>query len=82
MTRPYVLTQGAAADLRGIIRYTIRQLGEEQSLVYAAQLNAAAREVAQGTGTFKNWMKFCPIYVCGTRASIFCSACHGQSSQH
>jgi len=53
MTRPYVLTRGAAADLRGIIRYSAEKWGEAQSLAYAAQLEAAACEVALGQGVFK-----------------------------
>lgn len=53
MTRPYVLSRGAAADLRDIVRYTVETWGEAQSVAYVAELEAAACEVAQGQGAFK-----------------------------
>ncbi|MCK9510769.1 MAG: type II toxin-antitoxin system RelE/ParE family toxin [Pigmentiphaga sp.] len=53
MTRPYVLTRGAAADLRGIVRYTIEQWGEAQCKIYIAQLEAAGCELAKGQGPYK-----------------------------
>ncbi|WP_242675244.1 type II toxin-antitoxin system RelE/ParE family toxin [Phytopseudomonas dryadis] len=56
MTRPYVLTQGAAADLRDIVRYTIGQWGETQCRAYIAQIEEAASELARGQGAFKHLM--------------------------
>jgi plasmid stabilization system protein ParE len=53
MTRPYVLTRSAAADLRGIVRYTLEQWGEAQCRTYVAQIETAASELALGKGTFK-----------------------------
>jgi plasmid stabilization system protein ParE len=60
MTRPYVLTRGAASDLRGIVRYTAEKWGEAQSLAYVAELETAASEVAQGKGVFKQWNDVLP----------------------
>jgi len=53
MTRPYVLTRGAAADLRGIVRYTVEQWGEVQCKAYIAQLEDAGCELAKGQGPYK-----------------------------
>jgi plasmid stabilization system protein ParE len=53
MTRPYALTRSAAADLRGIVRYTLEQWGERECRTYIAQIETAASELALGNGTFK-----------------------------
>ena len=60
MTRPYVLTRGAAADLRDIVRYTAETWGQAQSLAYAGQLETAASEVALGKGVFKKLDELLP----------------------
>jgi len=52
MTRPYVLSRGAAADLRDIVRYTVGTWGETQSVAYVAELENAACEVSDGQGVF------------------------------
>lgn len=38
MTRPYILTKGAEADLRDIMRYTVAKWGENQCRVYMSDL--------------------------------------------
>ena len=54
MTRPYVVSKGAAADLREITRYTLAQWGETQCRTYIAELERAATTVAKGDGIFKD----------------------------
>jgi plasmid stabilization system protein ParE len=53
--RPYVLTKGAADDLRGISRYTAETWGEAQRRAYVQQLQEAASEVAEGRSVFRDW---------------------------
>ncbi|MBO9331226.1 type II toxin-antitoxin system RelE/ParE family toxin [Achromobacter xylosoxidans] len=60
MTRPYVLSRGAAADLRGIVRHTLETWGEAQAVAYVAELETAACEVAQGQGVFKQLDELLP----------------------
>lgn len=52
MKRYYVLSPGAAADLRAIARYTVEKWGEQQARRYLADLEAAAEGMASGTGAF------------------------------
>ena len=54
MTPPYRLTKGAAADLRGIVRYTVEQWGKEQCRTYVTQIEKTARALAEGEGQFKS----------------------------
>jgi len=54
MTPPYRLTKGAAADLRGIVRYTLEQWSKEQCRTYVAQIEETASALAKGEGPFKN----------------------------
>ena len=54
MTAPYILTRGAAADLRDLVRYTFQTWGPAQCRVYVAQIEEAATELALGQGIFKN----------------------------
>jgi plasmid stabilization system protein ParE len=60
MTPPYVLTRSAAADLRGIVRYTLREWGETQCRAYLAEIEAAASALANGAGMFKRMDDLCP----------------------
>jgi plasmid stabilization system protein ParE len=60
MTRPYVLTRSAAADLRGIVRYTVKQWGEARCRAYIAQIETAANELALGKGTCKQLDELIP----------------------
>lgn len=60
MTLPYRLTQGAAADLRGIVRHTVEQWGEARCRTYIAHIEETARTLATGEGVFKNLDVLCP----------------------
>lgn len=54
MTRPYVLSPGAAADLREIARYTVANWGQARCRSYVADLERAALALAAGEGMFKD----------------------------
>lgn len=54
MTRPYRLTQGAAADLRDIVSYTVEQWGEARCRAYIARIEETTQALATGEGVFKN----------------------------
>jgi toxin ParE1/3/4 len=56
----YVVSKGAAADLRDITKYTISTWGEAQCKVYVAELEAAAQAVAKGEGAFKDMSQLLP----------------------
>jgi toxin ParE1/3/4 len=58
--RAYVVSKGAAADLREITTYTRAAWGEAQSKSYIAELDAAARAVAKGEGAFKELSSLLP----------------------
>ncbi len=53
MTRPYVLTRGAADDLGDIVRYTLQTWGQNQCRAYVARIDEAATELALGNGPFR-----------------------------
>lgn len=53
MTRPYLLTRGAATDLRHIVRYTVQTWGEAQCRTYIEQIETATTEIALGEGPFR-----------------------------
>jgi len=53
VTVPYRLTRSAAADLRGIVRYTVEHWGEAQCRTYVTQIEEAACALAKGQGSFK-----------------------------
>lgn len=74
MTRAYILSKGAAADLREITRYTLATWGEAQCRVYIADLEAAAAAVSRGKGVFKDMGALLPdlrMAACG-KHFIFC----------
>ena len=54
MRRPYVVSKGAAADLRDITKYTVAKWGQAQCRAYSAELERAAEAVAKGEGVFKD----------------------------
>lgn len=54
MTRNYVLTDAAEADLRGIIRYTRDQWGEAQLRRYIARLEEGITRLASSQQSFKD----------------------------
>ncbi len=60
MTRSYVLTQSAAADLREITRYSIKQWGEAQTRTYIAKLEQSVEALAKGEGFYKDWSELHP----------------------
>lgn len=60
MTKRYVLTSAAEADLRGIVRYTRRQWGDAQVRRYIADLEQGIACLAAGQGTFKDLSELYP----------------------
>jgi plasmid stabilization system protein ParE len=54
MKRPYVLSKGAAADIRDIAKYTATTWGEGQRRAYIAELEKSAEALAKGEGIFKD----------------------------
>lgn len=48
MTILYVLTEAAETGLRGIIRYTSAQWGDEQARLYASKLSRGFERLASG----------------------------------
>ena len=80
MTRPYVVSKGAAADLREITRYTLAQWGETQCRTYIAELERAATTVATGDGIFKDMSFLLPglRMVWSGKHCIFCMPQPGQ----
>lgn len=74
MTRSYVLTKGAEADLRGIADYTATQWGAEQCRSYIAALEDKAEALARGLGVFKDMSTLLPGLRVATCAKhyIFC----------
>lgn len=74
MTRPYILTKGAEADLRDITRHTVAQWGTEQCRTYIAALEEKAEALARGQGVFKAMDALMPDLRVATsgRHYIFC----------
>jgi toxin ParE1/3/4 len=58
--RTYVVSKGAAADLREITKYTVAEWGEAQCKSNIAELDAAAKAVAKGEGAFKELSSLLP----------------------
>ena len=54
MTKPYVLSKSAVADLEDIIRYTNEHWGVSQCLSYIEELETAATALARGKIPFKD----------------------------
>ena len=55
MTRPFVYSRQAQAELREIVRHTAQQWGADQARAYARQIDEAAADLASGEGVFKDW---------------------------
>ncbi len=55
MKRSFAYAIEAQNELADIVRYTARQWGSAQARKYAAQLDAAANDLASGQGVFKAW---------------------------
>lgn len=60
MSRNYVLTDAAEADLRGIIRYTRDQWGEAQLRRYMARLEEGIIRLASSRQPFKDMRSLHP----------------------
>lgn len=60
MTKDYILTAAAEADLREIIRYTRKQWGDVQVRRYVAKLEQGTARLATGQGLFKDMSAFYP----------------------
>ena len=74
MSRLYVVSKGAAVDLRDITKYTVAKWGEAQCRAYVAELEMAAEAVANGEGVFKDMSFLLPglrMAFCGKHC-IFC----------
>jgi plasmid stabilization system protein ParE len=54
LTKSYVLTAAAEADLRGIIRYTRKQWSDAQVRRYIAKLEQGMTRLATSQGLFKD----------------------------
>jgi toxin ParE1/3/4 len=54
VSRSYVVSKGAAADLREITQYTLKTWGEVQRRTYIADLERSAEALAKGEGVFKD----------------------------
>jgi len=54
--RSFAYALEAQNELAEIVRYTARQWGAAQARKYAAQLDAAANDLAPGLGVFKAWV--------------------------
>lgn len=52
MKQAYILTRGAAADLREIVRYTQREWGTKQCREYTQQIEIVATELALARGVY------------------------------
>ncbi|MFN3456946.1 MAG: type II toxin-antitoxin system RelE/ParE family toxin [Novosphingobium sp.] len=53
MSRDYVLTAAAEADLRSLIRYTRSRWGDAQTRKYVGALERGMRRLATGDGHFR-----------------------------
>lgn len=80
MTKPYVLTEAAEADLRSIIRYTRREWGQAQVRHYVGELERCIDRVAFGRGAIKDMSALYPslrVAHCGHHF-IFCLPREGE----
>ena len=49
----YLLSEAAAEDMRGIIRYTLREHGYKQALKYSSQIERCAERLAKSKQGYK-----------------------------
>ena len=61
MSRPYVLTKGAADDLSAVIRHSLQHWGRERTRTYVMQLEAAVIAVAADQGVYKDLSSVYPM---------------------
>lgn len=72
--KTYLLTKSAEADLREVVRYTLKEWGEAQCSRYVAALEKQVEAVATGNGVFKVMDELLPtlrVALCG-KHYIFC----------
>ena len=83
MTRAYVLSPGAAADLRKVAHYSEATWGEAQRRTYIAKLEAATQAVALGEGMFKDMSAILPglRMVWSGKHCVFCLPRRGQRAE-
>ena len=82
MRRSYVVSKGAAADLRDITRYTVTNWGEARCRADIAEIEKAAEAVAQGVGVYKDMsflLRGLRMASCG-KHFIFCMPQAGRPS--
>jgi toxin ParE1/3/4 len=82
MKRSYVVSKGAAADLRDIAKYTFTTWGEQQRRAYIAELEKSAEALAKGEEIFKDMSFVLPslrMTGCG-KHYIFCMPQEGKPS--
>jgi plasmid stabilization system protein ParE len=79
--RAYVVSKGAAADLREITRYTVAHWGAAQCRSYVAELERASEAVARGEGAFRDLSAVFPGLRVIVSGKHFISACHKQTRQ-
>jgi toxin ParE1/3/4 len=60
VTRPFVYAREAQAELRDIVRHTVKQWGADQARTYARQIDDAAADLATGQGVYKDWSAVLP----------------------
>jgi plasmid stabilization system protein ParE len=58
--RDYVLSDAAEADLREIIRYTLKQWSDAQVRRYASELQRRIARLAAGQGSFRDMSEIYP----------------------
>jgi plasmid stabilization system protein ParE len=60
MSRAYVLSALAEADLRDIVRYSRKQWGDERTRAYVEQLERGADNLARGKGHYRDMSAIYP----------------------
>lgn len=82
MSRSYVVSNGAAADLRDITQYTLKTWSEEQRRAYIAALENRAEALAKGEGVFRDMSFVMPglRMVLSGKHYIFCMPQEGKPS--
>ncbi len=80
MKRSYVVSKGAADDLRDIAKYTSKTWGEAQRRAYIGDLEKSVNALAKGEGFFKDMSFVLPnlrMAACG-KHYVFCAHREGE----
>jgi plasmid stabilization system protein ParE len=75
VTRSYVVSHAAAADLRDITRYTVKEWGEDKCRTYIAELEQCTEALSQGIGVYKDMSELYPglrVAACGHHIISVC----------